>query len=382
MRPPGQRVVDLHFHVGLLGDSVPRQGALSDHFREQPAYPIFLAYARVPKDHVCDQTLREATENALAGASQVDQVVCLALDPIYDRATGERREDLSHMWVDNGYVLDLQRTLGPKVLLGASIHPYDRDFAYRLATVVDQGAVLLKWIPSAQGIDLADSKVLDALRLLAKAKDGKPLPLLLHNGPEYAIPPVDPALSTNDFLSWSSLERFVNALRGSLRKRTPNVSGIRQNLQSALAEGATIIFAHCGFPYFATGLIGRLLEHSDHDVVRGYLESYRPGSSGAGACFADVSACCTPFRRPLFEKIKSLPPDAVLFGSDFPTPVFELSADLPEVMDDFEAILRGEIGRVIIPQGNLVDVNYHQLLHYFPQHPLFTNFDRYWGSAS
>jgi hypothetical protein len=372
--------VDLHFHVGLLGDSVPQQGALSDHFRKQPGFDIFLAYARVPKDDVCDRTLREATEAALDGATQVDRIVCLALDPVYDRATGDRRPDLSHMWVDNGYVLDLQRTLGEKVLLGASIHPYDPHFAYRLATAVDQGAVLLKWIPSAQGIDLADSKVLDALKLLAKAKDGKPLPLLLHNGPEYAVPPVDPALFTNDFLSWSSLEAFVNALRGSHKKRTPNVNGIHQNLRSALAEGATIIFAHCGFPYFASGFIGRLLEHSDHEVVRGYLERYRPGSSNTGSCFADVSACCTPFRRPLFEKIRSLPSESVLFGSDFPTPVFELHADLPHVMDDFEAVLRGEIDRAIIPEGNLVDVNYDQLQYYFPAHPLFTNFDRTWGA--
>lgn len=381
MRPAGQRVVDAHFHVGLLGDSSPRWGGLSEHLRSQVAYRIFLAYARVEEDRVCDRVLREATERTIESSGLVDQFVCLALDPVYDRSTGQRREDLSHMWVDNDYVLDLQRTLGKKVLLGASVHPYDPKFETRLRKVVDQGAVLLKWLPSAQGIDLADAKVASALKLLARVKDGKPLPLLLHNGPEYAVPPADPSLATNDFLSWSRFERVVNALRGRNRWRTPAIEGVHENLRIALTEGATIIFAHCGLPYFLGGPAGWLLEHSDHDVVRGYLERYRPGGVDAGCCYADVSACCTPFRRPLFDQIGSLPAGSVLFGSDFPTPVFELSAGLSEARRDFEAVLRGDLDRVVIPQDNLVDVNYRELLHSFPAHPLFTNFDRTWGAV-
>ena len=73
-----------------------------------------MLYGRIKADDVSDRTLRDATEKAIGG-SKVDRVVCLAVDPIYDEK-GQRREDLSHMWVDNDYVLDLRRSLGEKVL--------------------------------------------------------------------------------------------------------------------------------------------------------------------------------------------------------------------------------------------------------------------------
>ena len=87
-----------------------------------------------------DRTLRDATEKAIDG-SKLDHVVCLALDPVYD-PKGQRREDLSHMWVDNDYILDLQHSLGEKVLLGASAHPYDPNFKNRVKKYIDRGAVL------------------------------------------------------------------------------------------------------------------------------------------------------------------------------------------------------------------------------------------------
>jgi len=377
MRPPGERVIDMHFHVGLLGDSEPRLGMLSDHFRRQSGYKVFLAYARVREDQVCDRVLRDKTEEVIDGCGLVDQVVCLALDPVYDLDTGERREDRSHMWVDNGYVLQLRKNLPDRVLLGASVHPYDPDFKDRVRRYVDEGAVLLKWIPSAQAIDLAHPKIGEALQFLATVGAGdQPLPLLLHCGPEYAVPPAHGANGTADFLSWSFWDRVHNTLRFRHRHKKPDVDGARTNLRVALDRGATIIFAHCGFPYFATGPVGKALEHSDYRSVRGFLTDYSGKNGKAGRCFADVSACCTPFRKTDFHKIHRLPAESLLFGSDFPTPVFELSADIPEIIQDFRAVLDGHIDRIIIPEDNLVDVNYRELQYFFPGHPLFKNFNR------
>ncbi len=376
MRPAGQRVIDVHFHVGLLGDGSPRLGALSDHFREQLAYPVFLAYAHVDPATVSDRTLREATERAIDGMSEVDQVVCLALDPVYDARSGARREDLSHMWVDNAYVIELRRTLGEKVLLGASVHPYDPAFERRVREAVDSGAALLKWLPSAQAIDLADPRAGTAMRLLGCIRGDRPLPLLLHCGAEYAIPPSDERLSSYDFLSWSAWERFVNLLRLGARKHTPRLAAVHANLRAALDEGAVIIFAHCGFPYFTSGALGRLLEHDDYGVIRGYLEGNAARGSSEGRCYADISACCTPFRRARFDDVKRLPPEYVLFGSDFPTPIFEISGDPREVRDDLRAVLAGHLERVLIPGGNLLDVNHRELGRFFPGHPLFTNLNR------
>jgi hypothetical protein len=43
-------------------------------------------------------------------------------------------------------------------------------------------------------------------------------------------------------------------------------------------------------------------------------------------------------------------------------------------MADFRAVLAGHLDRVVVPQDNLIDVNYRELQHFFPGHPLFTNF--------
>jgi predicted TIM-barrel fold metal-dependent hydrolase len=373
--PASGKVVDVHCHVGLLGDEVPQWGRMSEWYTRQTVYRIFLLYGHLDPEDVSDRTLREATERSI-GESKVDHAVCLALDPVYDRR-GQRREERSHMWVDNDYVLDLRQTVGDKVLLGASVHPYDPAFQRRVAKYVDKGAVLLKWLPSAQQIDLADERVREALTFLATARDGRPLPLLLHNGPEYAIPSSDPRTSSYDYLTWTSWDEFWNSLRGSRRWHRPDTQKIEENLKSGLGAGAVVIFAHCGLPYYAPNRFRQILEHSELKTVSRYLRDYPADAPDGGRCYADVSACVTPFRRRYFKAIRSLPPRSLLFGSDFPTPVFELSADVAEVMGDFRAVLGGEWDRVIVPEDNLIDVNYQELQHFFPGHPMFTNFDQF-----
>jgi hypothetical protein len=370
--PDPKKVVDVHCHVGLLGDEHPHWGNMSEWYTRQIVYKVFLIYGRMDADDVSDRTLRDATERAI-GESKVDHVVCLALDPVYDQK-GQRREELSHMWVDNDYILDLRQSIGEKVLLGASVHPYDPEFEGRVSKYVDKGAVLLKWLPSAQQIDLADERVRDALIFLATARDGAPLPLLLHNGPEYAIPSSDPRTSSNDCLTWTWWDKLRNSLRSSQKWHRPDTKKVEGNLKAGLGAGAVIIFAHCGLPYYAPSRFRQLLEHSEFKTVSRYLHDFPADAPEGGHCYADVSACVTPFRRTYFEAINRLAPQSLLFGSDFPTPVFELSADIGEMMEDFKAVMGGQWDRVVVPEDNLIDVNYQELQHFFPDHPMFTNF--------
>lgn len=366
-------LVDMHCHVGLLGDEYPHWGKMSEWYRRQAVYKVFLIYGRMEADEVSDRTLRDATEKAISD-SKLDHVVCLALDPVYD-TKGQRREDLSHMWVDNDYILDLRQSLGEKVLLGASSHPYDPNFKNRVKKYIDKGAVLLKWLPSAQQIDLADERVRDALSFLATAHYGAPIPLLLHVGPEYAIPSSDSRTSSYDFLSWTWWDKFRNSFRGSKKWHRPQTKKIEENLKAGLGKGGVIIFAHCGLPYYAPNWLKRILEHSDFKTVRRYLKDYSADLPEGGHCYADVSGCVTPFRRSYFPAIGKLPPQSLLFGSDFPTPVFELSADVGEMMEDLKAVLKGQLDRIVVPQDNLFDVNYQELQYFFPGHPMFTNFN-------
>jgi predicted TIM-barrel fold metal-dependent hydrolase len=239
---------------------------------------------------------------------------------------------------------------------------------------VSDGAVFLKWLPSSQQFPLWHPKVRDAVKFLATAKNGAPLPLLLHTGVEYAVPTTDERTRPYDYLSWGFWDRFWNFWRRDKWYR-PDVAGVLQTIDEALAEGAQITMAHCGLPYFAAH--AKLLEHDDFPEVRRYLERSAQGQVGKGRVYADVSACATPFRRGYFTKIAKLPEEHLLFGTDFPTPVFELSADLAEAKRDFLAMVGGDFKRIAVPQDNPIDVNFRELSHFFSGHPMFENFDRY-----
>lgn len=279
------------------------------------------------------------------------------------------------MWVANEYIVKkLRDQLPSKILFGASVHPYDSNFIDRAKKCVNDDAKLMKWLPSAQHIDLADERVGKAMEFLARAgNNGKALPLLLHVGPEHAIFSDDPRTESYNFLSWTWKDKFANFFRNKKSKLfVPRVEKILQNIRAAVDAGGIIIFAHCGLPYFVSGFLGRFLEHSDFKMVKNFLTETGNVAPG-GACYADVSAICTPFRKKYFDDIEKLPRERLLFGSDFPTPVFELSADPKEILKDFEAVLKGDFWRIIIPQDNLIDVCYRELKHFFPGHPMFTN---------
>jgi predicted TIM-barrel fold metal-dependent hydrolase len=374
--PDPKDVTDMHCHVGVVGDQHPDWGRMSPEYRQMPVFKAMLLYGGLDEHQVCDASLRAFTKQTIE-ESHVGHIVCLALDPVYDRE-GNQHKELSYVWVANEYILDLQRELPDKVLFGASVHPYDLDFEDRVRSYVEKGAVLLKWLPSAQQIDLSDVKVREALEILATARNGKPLPLLLHVGPEYAIPSTDPSTASYDYLTWTRWDELRSRLRGADEPLRPVKSReIRANLEAGLRAGAVIIFAHCGLPYFAPRWFERFFEHSELRTIRRYLKHYRArGGEGKGRCYADVSALMTPFRRSYFSAIRRLPRESLLFGSDFPTPVFELSAGIGENLQDLRAIVEGELERVLVPEDNLIDVNYREVQHVFPGHPMFRNFDK------
>ena len=374
MTPITARSVDMHVHVGIMGTPGSESGFMSRTMRDSAVFKIFLLYTRIPQSEVSDARLRSAALD-IVESSHVDRVVCLALDAVYDRS-GKRDFEKTTMFVPNEFILGLQRELPDRILFGASVHPFDPEFKSRVATAVADGAALLKWLPSAQQIDLADGRVGTALRFLATAgQGGDPLPLLLHIGTEGAIMSTDPATMSYDFLSWGNWDRFWNALRPKDKRwATPNLAAIHANLEQGLQAGACIIFAHCGLPYFAPRFLGKVGEHNDIDAIGEYLRKF-PGLAGTikGKAFADVSACVTPFRQSYFRDNARLPPGSLLVGSDCPVPIFELSADFAENMRDLKAVLEGNLDRIVIPQGNLLDVNVRELRAAFPGHPMFTN---------
>ena len=370
-------VVDMHFHVAVRGDSDPKNGGLTEKLRNLwPVYDIILMYLGIGRGDDTDEQFEKRGIEEIVRSKRVGRVVCLAQDPVYDR-DGKRREGKSPFWVSNAYVRDLCRRpeLQGLALYGASVHPFRTEFEADVEECVADGAVLMKWLPSAQQFSLEDPKVRKALKFLATAKQGKPLPLLLHVGYEGANPTSKAYTKSYDYLSWGFWDKFRNFWRfGDKKWHDPVIPEVRRTLDEGLEAGAVIIMAHAGLPYFAAH--AAFLEHSDFPVVREYLERTARGETGKGRCYADVSACATPFRQAYFDDIAKLPPDLVLFGSDFPTPVFELSAGLDEAWRDFKDVLKGRLERIVVPNERMIDANYTQLAHYFPDHPMFTNFAR------
>jgi len=366
MNERGKDVIDMHVHVGLRGDTWPKLGRFSDRMMGSATARVLLLYSGMTWDDLTDERMKAATLKTIGEMQVVDRVVCLAMDPAYDER-GNRLENRSHMWVANEYVVQLQRELPDKVLFGASVHPYDPTFKDRVRKCVDDGAVLLKWLPSAQGINLADERVGDALRFLATARGEKPLPVLIHVGPEHSIPPVNRRMKSYDFLSWGRGDRFQNWLHWWY---WPDVPRIHRNLRAGLHAGAVIIFAHCGLPYFGWRRLSKRFKHSDLEAVSMYLKDpdYR------GQVFADVSAILTPVRHSYFTQLGNLPPGSLLLGSDFPVPIFPLPMDPEQDWREVEDVLEGRAGD-IVPKGNLIDVNYGELQEVFGQGlPRFTNF--------
>jgi predicted TIM-barrel fold metal-dependent hydrolase len=376
------KIIDMHMHVGVVGDYFDNLGYMWPSYIHSPVFKAFQLFSRLSNEDINDRTLFAKSCEIINQAQNIEKVVCLALAPVYDK-DGKLRTDLTEMWVSNEYIKKIRAATNGKALLGASVHPYDPEFEQKVSKEIADGAVLLKWLPSAQQINLADPRVLKALEFLASTKchySDTALPLLLHVGPEYAIPTTRANTKSYDYLSWDWKDKLVNLFKFSSKMDTPDLKKIYNNLDKGIEAGANIIFAHCGLPYIAANIFSKVSEHSDFEIIKKYVQSNnstgQARSNIKGNAYADISAFCTPMRKIYFDEVKKLNPEKLFFGSDYPTPAFEISADRKEHIEDFKAILEGHIDRIIIPEDNLLDVNYNELRHFFGNHSAFSNFSK------
>jgi hypothetical protein len=109
-------------------------------------------------------------------ASEIDHAVALGFDGVYD-ARGEFDERLSQMIVPPSFVFDVCRR-HPELLPGPSINPHRRDALELLEMCIEEGAVLIKWLPATQRIDPSDAAIEPFYARLADAR----IPILIHSG--------------------------------------------------------------------------------------------------------------------------------------------------------------------------------------------------------
>ena len=144
--------------------------------------------------------------------SPIDTGVILALDAIYDDKGN--RDPKTAFYVPNGFIFKINAQY-PELLPGISVHPSRQDALEEIDRCIDAGAVLVKWIPNAQGIDPSHKKYTAFYRKLVEYK----LPLLSHAGYEFTLPTINQDL------------------------------GNPVKLRLPLEEGVTVIASHSGISY-------------------------------------------------------------------------------------------------------------------------------------
>ena len=182
-RPP---IIDIHVHV-LPPDACSAEAYVSTKQWNWPSFLYLRLRHRIKRQESVggNGLMRSHLARAVASMRAVDQVVALALDAVYDDA-GRWDSRHTHFYVANDYVFQLARA-DARFLPGASVNPKRRDALDELERCLDEGAVLLKWLPNSQGFDPMDPSLVPFYRRMAEAR----LPLLCHTGPEYALTAAD-----------------------------------------------------------------------------------------------------------------------------------------------------------------------------------------------
>jgi predicted TIM-barrel fold metal-dependent hydrolase len=105
----------------------------------------------------------------------------------FDHALDDRgveRPEWTTFHVPNTYAAAVARAAPQRFGWVASVHPYRPDALERLDAAVRNGALAVKWLPSAMNIDVADRRCRPFYDRLSRLQ----MPLIVHCGEERAVP--------------------------------------------------------------------------------------------------------------------------------------------------------------------------------------------------
>ncbi len=183
-------VTDLHLHIAGVGAG--ESGChVAPQLRNNWRYKIYLRAFGVTEKELLeygDALVLARISQQLRAAQSVSAAVVLALDGRVD-SHGNLDLDTTEVYIPNDFVAR-ETAHYDNLLFGASVNPYRRDALQLLDKVVDEGAVLLKWLPAIQHIDPADESLVPFYRKLAELQ----LPLLTHCGNEHSFTTAWPEL--------------------------------------------------------------------------------------------------------------------------------------------------------------------------------------------
>lgn len=264
-------------HVHLVGVGTGGSGCwISPRVLRRPVIRLLRLWRRVTP-----RQLRESFDQDWAAAiarqvreSTLDHAVVLGFDGVYG-AAGRLDEARSQLIVPPAWVFEVCRR-HPELLPAPSLHPLRRDALERLDECIERGAVLLKWLPSAQAIDPAHPGLRGFYRRLANAR----LPLLVHAG--------------------GGEQTFAEV--------APELKDLRL-LRAPLEAGVPVVCAHT-----ATRVVFRR-EPDQLPLLREMLRRYPH-------LWVDNSGLANPSRFPHLPRLAQDPlfTERTLYGSDYPVP--------------------------------------------------------------
>ncbi len=179
-KPHDGMILDMHCHVAGIGAGgsgcfVSRE--LRNNFRfniYMKAFGVTLAEAQEQGD----QLLMERLAKGIDESKRVGAAIVLAMDGVMD-ANGRLDHARTEFYIPNEFVA-VEAAKYPNLYFGASINPHRPDALERLQWARDNGALLVKWLPSVQFIDPADPALEPFYRKMVALN----LPLLTHAGQE------------------------------------------------------------------------------------------------------------------------------------------------------------------------------------------------------
>ncbi len=333
-------VIDIHVHIGGPAAENEKMYYWSKKFTNSLTFESMKLATRLSTTQLTGSRYLSLLHTQILQSKNIDKLVLLGLDEVYSE-DNQVIKDSTHLYTSNQYLAHIAQ-IYDCFLYGCSVHPYAPDAIERLWHCARNGAVLCKWIPSSQGIDPTHPLAVAFYKALAKLG----LPLLLHVGPEEAIPT---NLNKED-------ELLFNAAAGYYGKNPGD------GISLAIDAGVTVIVAHCATP------IGPLLDMNNsywEDVFNKLLDRVILDYADL-PIYADLSALCLPGRLRYVKKIIPLVKDAphkFLFGSDYPVPIISLSGGkgLEEILDAL-----GWLASRALPSNDL-DKNYRLLRSIFPE---------------
>ena len=273
-------MTDVHVHLAALPDG--DNGCYISLKMLRRPLSRFLAWrfgVDFAKPAEANQFYLDRLLGTLGRSKKVEKAVLLGMDGVYD-AGGRLDMARTDFLISNRYVLDVAGRYPDRFLAGASINPERADALEELERAAAAGAALVKVLPNVQCFDPADRRHLPFYRALARLK----LPLLSHVGYEFSLAGRDQS------------------------------AGDPARLRPALEEGVCVIAAHgCSQglffiePHFKTAL----------EFVRRYPRFH-----------LDASALTLPNRVRMLLLLRRHPElnERLLFGTDYPVPVFAYPA--------------------------------------------------------